>query len=95
MSGQISALWNAVLSAIGAASLLLGGGLSELLEAEGDDRAFHILFLACAAVVAGVVLYGWLRPSVVFDNVRPERQGDSHPFLDLKRLVAHWPTRLC
>ncbi len=91
MSGQISALWNVVLSVIGVASLLLGGTLSDLLEAEGGDRAFHILFLVCAAVVSGVVLYGWLRPSVVFDNVHAERQGHSHPVHDLKKLGKHWP----
>jgi Major Facilitator Superfamily len=88
---QISALWNVVLSAIGVASVLLGGKLSNLLEAEGGDRAFHILFLVCAAVVAGVVVYGWWRPSVVFDNVRAERQGRNHPIDDLRRLAKHWP----
>jgi hypothetical protein len=91
MSGQISALWNVVLSAIGVASVLLGGKLSDLLEAEGGDRAFHILFLVCAAVVAGVVVYGWWRPRVVFENVRAERQGRNHPIDDLRRLAKHWP----
>ena len=91
MSGQVSALWNVVLSAIAVAGLLLGGKLSDLLEAGGGDRAFHILFLVCAAVVAGVVVYGWWRPSVVFDNVRAERQGRNHPIDDLRRLAKYWP----
>jgi hypothetical protein len=91
MSGQISALWSVILSTIGVAGLLLGGKLSDLLEAEDGDRAFHALFLVCAAVVAGVVLYGWWRPSVVFDNIRPERQGSSHPTQDLRRLARSWP----
>ena len=91
MSGQISALWNVVLSAIGVVSLLLGGKLSDLLEAQGGDRAFRVLFLLCAAMVAGVVLYGWCRPGVVFDNIRPERRTGARPLDDLKRLANHWP----
>lgn len=91
MSGQISALWNVVVSLISVASVLLGGKLSDRLEAESGGRAFHILFLVCAAVVAGVVLYGWWRPGVVFDNVRDERLGRNHPIDDLRRLVAYWP----
>ena len=91
MSGQVSAVWNIVLSVIGVASLVLGGMLSDVLEVEGGDRAFHTLFLVGAAVVAGVVLYGWCRPRVVFDNVRAERRGRSHPLVDLRRLANHWP----
>ncbi len=91
MSGQMSALWNVVASTIGAASVLLGGSLTDLLKSEGVDRAFHILFLVGAAVVAGVVFYGWLRPSVIFDNVRSERQGHVRPLDDLRRLARHWP----
>ncbi len=91
MSGQISALWNVVLSLIGVASLLLGGKVSDFLEAEQGDRAFHILFLICAAIVTGVVIYGWWRPSVVFDNIRAERTDDSQPIEDVRRLANHWP----
>lgn len=92
MSGQISALWNVVVSAIGVATVLLGGKLSDLLEAEGGDSSFHILFLVCAAFVVGVVLYGWWRPSVVFDNVHyTDRRGRDHPTEDLRRLAKYWP----
>ncbi len=91
MSGQMSTLWNAVVSTIGAASFVVGGKLTDLLEAEGTDRAFHILFLVGAIVVAGVVVYAWVRPAVVFDNVRAERRGRVHPIDDLKRLARHWP----
>jgi MFS family permease len=91
MSGQISALWTVVLSLIGVAGVLLGGRLSDRLEVEGSDRAFHVLFLVCAAVVAGVVLYGWWRPSIVFDNVRPERREHNRPIDDIRRLATYWP----
>jgi Na+/melibiose symporter-like transporter len=91
MSGQVSATWNVVLSVIGAASLLLGGRFSDLLAAESSDRSFHILFLVCAAVVMGIVVYGWMKPKAVFNNIRPERRGQNHPLHDLRRLVIHWP----
>ena len=42
-------------------------------------------------MVAGIVFYAWVRPGVVFDNVRPERQGRPHPVGDLRRLLAHRP----
>jgi hypothetical protein len=91
MSGQISALWNVVLATIGVAGLLAGGALSAQLEAAESSRAFHSLFLVSAAVVGGVVLYAWLRPGVVFDNVRAERPEHLHPVDDLRRLARHRP----
>ena len=91
MSGQVSALWNVVLSTIGVAGLLAGGTLSGLLEAESGARAFHILFIVCAVVVGGVVLYAWWRPAVVFDNVRAERAVRVQPIHDLRRLAGYWP----
>ena len=91
MSGEISALWNGVLSAIGLVALLLGGTLSSRLEAEMGDDAFHTLFLVCGAIVALLVLYAWRRPSVVFDHVRAEPTGHGHPLRDLKRLSRHRP----
>jgi hypothetical protein len=45
MSGQISGLWSVVVSVIGVAGVLLGGRLSDRLEAEGGDRAFPTLLL--------------------------------------------------
>jgi hypothetical protein len=91
MSGQMSALWNVVVLTIGAAGSVLGGKVSDLLRADTADRAFHVLFLIQAAIVLGLVLYGWLRPSIVFDNVRAERRGRAHPNYDLGRLAKHWP----
>jgi MFS family permease len=91
MSGQISSLWNVLLSLIGLVGLLLAGTVSGLLEQADSDRAFHLLFLGCAAVVCGIVLYAWLRPAVVFDNIRSYRDERMHPFEDIKRLVRHWP----
>jgi hypothetical protein len=91
MSGQISALWNIVLSIIGVTGLLLGGRLSDLLKSGSGYRAFHVLFLVCAAVVTGVVLYAWWRPRVVFDNVRAESEAHRDWIGDLRRLANHWP----
>ena len=82
---------NVVLSTIGVMGLLLGGRLSDLLRSGSGDRTFHILFLVCAAVVAGLVLYAWWRHGVVFDNVRPEDHSHRHPIDDIRRLANHWP----
>ena len=91
MSGQVGVLWSVVLWTIAAASSLLGGRVSDLLAGQSADAAFHSLFLVGAAAIAGVVLYGWLRPAVVFDNIRAERQGAPHPINDLTRLLKYWP----
>ena len=91
MSGQISSLWNVLLSLIGVAGLWLAGAGSDLLEQVESDRAFHMLFLACAAVVFGVVIYAWLRPAVVFDNISSDRGSGIHPLEDIRRLAKHWP----
>jgi hypothetical protein len=91
MSGQMSTTWNVVLSMVAAGSYLLAGTLADLLEAEGADRAFHFLFLVGALVVAGVVLFAWFRPGVIFDNVRTECGGRVHPIADLGRLARHAP----
>jgi hypothetical protein len=89
MAGQVSTVLNLVLSGIGVAALLLGGGLSGRLEQAGGDGAFHALFLLCAGVVALMVLFAWLRPRAVFDAVRPEQAGRPRPLADLRRLLRH------
>lgn len=91
MSGQISAAWNIVGSLPLVAALLLGGSLSDLLEGRNADEAARILFLAGAAIMAAVAVYGAWRPGVVFDNVRGERVGGAHPLEDVRRLARHWP----
>ena len=73
------------------AALLLGGSLSELLESRNADEAARILFLAGAAIMAAVALYGAWRPRPVFDNLRAERRGQARPLEDVKRLARHWP----
>jgi hypothetical protein len=91
MSGQISAAWNifAALPTVGA--LLAGGSLSDLLEGRNADQAARDLFLAGAAIMAAVTIYGAWKPASVFDNVRAEQGTRAHPLHDLKRLARHWP----
>ena len=91
MSGQVSAVGNIVGSLLAVAALLVGGRLSDLLEARNADEAARILFLAGAAIMVAVALYGAWKPSVVFDNVRGERGPGVHLLEDVKRLARHWP----
>jgi Na+/melibiose symporter-like transporter len=91
MSGQISAVWNIFASIPTVAALLIGGTLSDALEARNADQAARILFLAGAAILAIVAVYALWKPASVFDNVRTEQGPVAHPLKDLKRLVRHWP----
>jgi Na+/melibiose symporter-like transporter len=91
MTGQVSAVWNVLLSIPTVAALLLGGSLSGLLEEQHPDLAVRILFLAGAAIMAVVALYALWKPAAVFDNVRIEQDSVIHPLRDLTRLVRHRP----
>ena len=91
MTGQLSAVWNVVLSIPTMAALLAGGLLSEVLEEQGGDAAVRILFLVGAAIMASVALYAMWRPREVFDNVRVGDGPAARPGEDIKRLVRHWP----
>jgi Na+/melibiose symporter-like transporter len=91
ISGQISTVWNIFSSLPNVAALLLGGSLSSLLESENAEQAARILFLAGAAIMALVAVYGALRPKSLFDNLHSERMGAVEPLKDIQRLVRHWP----
>jgi hypothetical protein len=91
MSGQVSALWNIFGSLPGVLALVLGGSLSQRLEAEHTDAAARILFLVGAVTMAAICLYSALRPRSVFDNVHLEHGPKFTPVADLKRLARHWP----
>ena len=91
MTGQISALWNIVLSIPTMAALLAGGMLSDRLEHQAGDEAVRTLFLVGAAIMATVAVYALWRPREVFDNVHAENGSRAHPLADLKRLMRHWP----
>jgi hypothetical protein len=90
MSGQMSAAWNLFGAIPGMVALVIGGSLSEYLEAGSADRAARTLFLLGAAAMAAVAIYGVWRPAFVFDNVRREH-GLRHPAAELHRLLRHWP----
>jgi len=91
MSGQISAVWNIFGSLPTVAALLIGGTLSNFLEARTADQAIRILFLIGAAIMAAVAVYAAWKPRSVFDNVHSEGGTGAHPLDDFKRLVSHWP----
>jgi hypothetical protein len=89
MTGQVSAMWNIVLSVPTVAALLVGGWLSGNLEDRDPDEAIRILFLAGAAVMASVSVYAIWKPKLVFDGFSAERSGS--PLNDFQRLLRHGP----
>ncbi|MBV8850147.1 MAG: MFS transporter [Methylobacteriaceae bacterium] len=91
MSGQVSAVWNIFTSIPGVLALVLGGSLSQRLEAEHTDAAARILFLVGAASMGAIFIYSALRPRSVFDNVHLEHGTTFTPLKDLKRVARHWP----
>jgi Major Facilitator Superfamily len=91
MSGQVSAVWNILISIPTIAGLLIGGHLSDLLEHSHANQAGRTLFLVGAAIMASTAVYAAWKPESVFANIRPERTTAIHPLQDLKRLVRHWP----
>src|ERR1700722_13384814 len=90
MTGQVSAMWNIFLSIPMVGALLVGGWLSGTLEERDPDEAIRILFLAGAAVMASVSVYGIWKPKIVFDRFHTEQSG--HPSNDFRRLLGHRPT---
>jgi len=90
MSGQVSTIWNIFIVVPYLASYLAGGALSQALEGGAASLAARTLFLAGAALLAGVALVGLWRPKVVFDNLAKE-PAPTRAWDDLKRLVRHWP----
>ena len=91
MSGRISAFWNIFLYVPVLTAFFLGGVLSQALEGQKAELAARILFLAGAAVMTVVALYGLWRPASVFDHVRAERPAGAPRLDDLKRLARWWP----
>jgi hypothetical protein len=91
MSGQVSAVWNVVVSIPTLSAYALGGYLSGLLEGRGATEAARILFLVGAAVMASVALFGLWRPRSVYETLHAERDEAFHPLNDLKRLFTHKP----
>ncbi len=93
MSGQVSAIWNLVVTVPGIAALLLGGALSDRLETKSAGAAIRVLFLAGAALMAMVALIGILKPKSVFPNeaAAAPRPSQSNLLADLGRLLRHRP----
>ena len=91
MSGQVSAIWNLVVTVPGIAALLLGGALSDQLETQKPGAAIRILFLAGAGLMAVVALAGILKPRSVFPPGRPIAPPRSNLLADLRRLLGHRP----
>jgi predicted MFS family arabinose efflux permease len=91
MSGQVSALWNAVTSIPVLAAFAAGGFLSDALKGQHAELAARTLFLIGGAVLAVIAAFAIWRPRVVFDNVRDEQPVKAAPLHDVGRLLRHWP----
>ncbi len=91
MSGQVSTVFNIVSSLPVIAALVAGGLLSDSLEGRNANQAAQILFLAGAAIMASIALYGVWKPRFLYDNIHGERGPAPNLFKDIGRLLRHWP----
>lgn len=91
MSGQISAVWNVVLTLPAIIGLALGGILSDQLEHRNADQAARILFLTGAAAMALVAIYGLWKPKSVYANLHSETSPAIRLRSDVVRLLRYWP----
>ncbi len=91
MSGQVSALWNAVNSLPTLLAFAIGGFLSDQMEGKHADAAARTLFMVGAATMLVIGAFALWRPRAVYDNLRDERVEKSTPWADAKRLARHWP----
>jgi MFS family permease len=91
MSGQVSALWNAVNSISLLFAFAIGGFLSDQMEGQHAGVAARTLFLVGAVTMAVIGAFALWRPRVVYDNLKDEREAGATPWSDVKRLVKHWP----
>jgi len=91
MSGQVSAVWNAVNAIPTLAAFAFGGYLSDALEGKHAEQAARTLFLIGGAVLAAVAAFAIWRPRVVYDNVHEEHAPVVNPLKDMARLLRHWP----
>ena len=90
VSGQISTVWSIAGSIPTVAALLIGGVLSNMLEAGDANQGVRTLFLVGAAIMTCVAVYAAWKPSSVFDNIRVETVAE-RPLQNLRRLVRHRP----
>jgi hypothetical protein len=89
MTCQISTVWNLFTAIPAILAFLIGGELSDLLRDLDAQSATRSLFLMGAATSLALVAFAGIRPAAVYDNVTWEHGKGVHPFVDLRRLVAH------
>jgi len=90
MAGQMSTTLAIATSFPAFAAYLIGGALSGFIEGKDAATAARILFLAAAAIMVLVAVFGALGPRQLFNAARQER-GANTALADIKRLLKHWP----
>jgi hypothetical protein len=91
MSGQISALWNFAATSTITIALLIGGVLSQHLEAMSAALALRTIFLLLALVMAAIAGLGFWKPKAVFAGLARQSEARRDIGADLARLAWHWP----
>jgi hypothetical protein len=89
ITGEMSALWNILLSIPTVAALLAGGAISDYLEGKNGNQVARVLFIIGAVIMASVACYATWKPIVVFSSF--EYRATQNRFKELKRLVCYWP----
>jgi hypothetical protein len=89
ITGEMSTLWNILLTAPTVAALMAGGAISEHLEGKAGDEVARVLFVTGAVVMASVACYAGWKPAAVFGKLEYGASGDR--WAELKRLLRYWP----
>ena len=91
MSGQVSVLWSVFTAIPTVAAFVIGGRVSDVLEAIEADAAIRIMFMLAAALFVALSLYGIWKPRSVFEGIHDEHPSGTHVANKLKQFVGHWP----
>jgi MFS family permease len=92
MTGQMSTVWNIVVSIAASGAFYIGGRLSQALEGEGLEDATRALFLVYAAASAMIAAYVALDPGSLFRTDDRVREARTNFFSNVALLARHRET---
>jgi hypothetical protein len=91
MAGQISIAFLVANAVPTVAAYLLGGAFSQVLEGQNAAVAARAIFLAAAALMAVIALFGARGPKALFSAARAPAPVGKTALADIGRLLSWWP----